>query len=231
MSVVRRPPVQPPASPRVARRNSSTRGGNIGSGSEHNTVTQPPSRSSIPVPVNTSNNTNEVSDSSSCNSDVSHPNPNPPSSSVLNSSEVSSTSGCTTTKNNGHHNTTTMQENNSSKILQLGNGTSTLANSSPTKSLTSITSLPKMKDGGGGPNNKQETETNVVGAPIATLESTCEDLQVEVKNGGDLMVVTAHALAEMTANSDAMTAGQAVSPTTTTTTSTCMNEAASPACV
>ena len=229
--MVRRPPVQPPASPRVARRNSSTRGGNIGSGSEHNTVTQPPSRSSIPVPVNTSNNTNEVSDSSSCNSDVSHPNPNPPSSSVLNSSEVSSTSGCTTTKNNGHHNTTTMQENNSSKILQLGNGTSTLANSSPTKSLTSITSLPKMKDGGGGPNNKQETETTVVGAPIATLESTCEDLQVEVKNGGDLMVVTAHALAEMTANSDAMTAGQAVSPTTTTTTSTCMNEAASPACV
>ena len=228
--MVRRPPVQPPASPRVARRNSSTRGGNIGSGSEHNTVTQPPSRSSIPVPVNTSNNTNEVSDSSSCNSDVSHPNPNPPSSSVLNSSEVSSTSGCTTTKNNGHHNTTTMQENNSSKILQLGNGTSTLANSSPTKSLTSITSLPKMKDGGGGPNNKQETDTTV-GAPIATLESTCEDLQVEVKNGGDLMVVTAHALAEMTANSDAMTAGQAVSPTTTTTTSTCMNEAASPACV
>lgn len=225
MSVVRRPPVQPPASPRVARRNSSTRGGNSGSGSEHNAVTQPPSRSSIPVPVNTSNNTNEVSDSSSCNSDVSHPNPNPPSSSVLNSSEVSSTSGCTTTKNNGHHNT--MQENNSSKILQLGNGTSTLANSSPTKSLTSITSLPKMKEippGGGG---KKETETTV-GAPIATLESTCEDLQVEVKNGGDLMVVTAHALAEMTANSDAMTA-EAVSPTTKT--STCMNEAASPACV
>ena len=114
-----------------------------------------------------------------------------------------------------------MQE--SSKIL-LGNGTSA---NSPTKSLTSITSLPKMKEipGGGGP-NKQETEA----APIATLESTCEDLQVEVKNGGDLMVVTAHALAEMTANSDAMTAGQAVSPTTTTT-STCMNEAASPACV
>ena len=224
---MRRPPVQPPASPRVARRNSSTRGVNSGSGSEHNTVTQPPSRSSIPVPVNTSNNTNEVSDSSSCNSDVSHPNPNPPSSSVLNSSEVSSTSGCTTTKNNGHHNT--MQENNSSKILQLGNGTSTLANSSPTKSLTSITSLPKMKEippGGGG--GKKETETTV-GAPIATLESTCEDLQVEVKNGGDLMVVTAHALAEMTANSDAMTA-EAVSPTTTTT-STCMNEAASPACV
>ena len=113
------------------------------------------------------------------------------------------------------------------KILQLGNGTSTLANSSPTKSLTSITSLPKMKEippGGGG---KKETETTV-GAPIATLESTCEDLQVEVKNGGDLMVVTAHALAEMTANSDAMTA-EAVSPTTKT--STCMNEAASPACV
>ena len=121
-----------------------------------------------------------------------------------------------------------MQENNSSKILQLGNGTSTLANSSPTKSLTSITSLPKMKEippGGGG--GKKETETTV-GAPIATLESTCEDLQVEVKNGGDLMVVTAHALAEMTANSDAMTA-EAVSPTTKT--STCMNEAASPACV
>ena len=115
-----------------------------------------------------------------------------------------------------------MQE--SSKIL-LGNGTSA---NSPTKSLTSITSLPKMKEippGGGG--GKKETETTV-GAPIATLESTCEDLQVEVKNGGDLMVVTAHALAEMTANSDTMTA-EAVSPTTKT--STCMNEAASPACV
>ena len=204
MSVVRRPPVQPPASPRVARRNSSTRGGG---GSEHNTVTQPPSRSSIPVP--TSNNTNEVSDSSSCNSDVSHPNPPAP---VMNSSEVSSGSG---TKNNGN-----MQE--SSKIL-LGNGTSA---NSPTKSLTSITSLPKMKEmppGGGG---KKETETTV-GAPIATLESTCEDLQ-EVKNGGDFPPVTANALAEMTANSDAMTA-EAVSPTTKT--STCMNEAASPACV
>ena len=211
MSVVRRPPVQPPASPRVARRNSSTRGG----GSEHNTVTQPPSRSSIPVP--TSNNTNEVSDSSSCNSDVSHP-PAP----VMNFSEVSSG-----TKNNGN-----MQE--SSKIL-LGNGTSA---NSPTKSLTSITSLPKMKEipGGGGVPNKQETEA----APIATLESTCEDLQ-EVKNGGDLPPppVTANALAEMTANSDAMAAAVAVSPPVNSSsrnpagsppTSTCMNEA-SPACV
>ena len=219
MSVVRRPPVQPPASPRVARRNSSTRGGG---GSEHNTVTQPPSRSSIPVP--TSNNTNEVSDSSSCNSDVSHPNPPAP---VMNSSEVSSGSG---TKNNGN-----MQE--SSKIL-LGNGT-TSANS-PTKSLTSITSLPKMKEiipGGCGGPNKPEAEA----APIATLESTCEDLQ-EVKNGGDFPPVTANALAEMTANSDAMAAAAAVTPIPVVNsnssrnpagsppTSTCMNEA-SPACV
>ena len=192
VSVVRRAPVQPPASPRVTRRNSSTR-------ESH----QPPSRSSIPVPTS---NTNEVSDSSSCNSDVS---PHP----VLEASK-------TGTGTNG------IQE--SPKII-LGNGTS------PTKSTTSITSLPKIKPETPTMTNSSGSKKDVViveAAPIATLEGTCEDLK-EVKNGCDPpdTISTPAALADLTAdvavnNSAARTNPGAGSPPA----STCMSEA-SPACV
>ena len=69
VSVVRRQPL-PPASPRAARRNSTNK--------EQTLQPRPPSRSSqIPTPIggstrNTTGAGHEVSDSSSCNSDVSH---------------------------------------------------------------------------------------------------------------------------------------------------------------
>ena len=77
VSVVRRQPL-PPASPRAARRNSTNK-------AEQSLQPRPPSRSSqIPTPIGSGTNsktTTEVSDSSSCNSDVSHglePNKNGP---------------------------------------------------------------------------------------------------------------------------------------------------------
>ena len=81
VSVVRRQPL-PPASPRAARRNSTNK--------EQSLQPRPPSRSSqIPTPIGGgthSKTTTEVSDSSSCNSDVSHglePNKNGPRETII----------------------------------------------------------------------------------------------------------------------------------------------------
>ena len=80
VSVVRRQPL-PPASPRAARRNSTNK-----SDGGSDSRPQPPSRSTDGAGSRTTGK-NEVSDSSSCNSDVSHgiePNSkNGPSSNVL----------------------------------------------------------------------------------------------------------------------------------------------------
>lgn len=82
VSVVRRQPL-PPASPRAARRNSTNK-------AEQSLQPRPPSRSSqIPTPIGSGTNsktTTEVSDSSSCNSDVSHglePNKNGPRETII----------------------------------------------------------------------------------------------------------------------------------------------------
>ena len=90
VSVVRRQPL-PPASPRAARRNSTNK-----SDGGSDSRPQPPSRSTDGAGGRTTGK-NEVSDSSSCNSDVSHgiePNSkNGPSSNVLTVPSGSSTLG------------------------------------------------------------------------------------------------------------------------------------------
>ena len=90
VSVVRRQPL-PPASPRAARRNSTNK-----SDGGSDSRPQPPSRSTDGTGSRTTGK-NEVSDSSSCNSDVSHgiePNSkNGPSSNVLTVPSGSSTLG------------------------------------------------------------------------------------------------------------------------------------------
>jgi len=153
VSVVRRQPL-PPASPRAARRNSTNK-----SDGGSDSRPQPPSRSTDGAGGRTTGK-NEVSDSSSCNSDVSHgiePNSkNGPSSNVLTVPSGSSTLGtsaveatATSVTSTAHHENKASPSVATQKInIVVGNGTSP---TSATASLsgTSQNSL-NSESGGGG---------------------------------------------------------------------------------